>query len=68
MLGSVYHHFDDALNIAIGRREGPNVHAKPTGNGRPHLIAIKKLTLDLTRRENFFRQTFKRRLIAKHEA
>ena len=63
----VEHHFDNALDIAIGGNQPADVHAEPPGDRRADLIGRELLSLDLARSDDVLGQRAKVRLAAQLE-
>jgi hypothetical protein len=68
VLGGVEHHFDDALDVPIGRGQGADIHAESPRNRRTHMLSVEALALDLTRLEHLLREALERGLAPEREA
>src|SRR6185312_16276069 len=66
--GRVEHHFDDALDVAVGRSESADIDPKPTRERRAHLILVEDLALDLARFHDLFGEGLKGRLFLESES
>src|SRR5215471_16705699 len=63
-LGRVEHHFDNAFDVSVCRRERPDVDAETAGDRGTNLIAIEDFTLDLTGLEDILGERVEHSLIA----
>lgn len=63
----IEHHFDDALHIAVGRLERPNIDAKAAGDQGAHLRHIEVLAFNLAALEHILREGLQNRLLAQGE-
>ena len=50
---SVKDHFDDALDVAVGRSECADIHAETARKRRAHLILVEDFAFDLARLDHF---------------
>jgi hypothetical protein len=66
--GSVEHHFNDALDIAVDGSECTNIHAEAAGNRGSDLFSVKLFPLDLTALEHISSQRFQDGLLAEVES
>lgn len=64
----VEHHLDDALDVAIDRRECGCLHAEPAGERGSHLPGVQALALDLAGLHHVLGEGAQHRLGAKLEA
>ena len=60
--------FDDAFDVSFRRCESADIHPEPLGDRRANLVAIKDLSFDLTRFDDFFGQRLERGLSLEIEA
>ena len=67
-LGGVEHHLDDALDIAVGGREGADIHAEAAGDRGAHLILVEDFAFDLAGFEDVLGQGLEDGLRAELEA
>src|SRR5258708_24691370 len=52
MTCSVEHHFDDALDVAVGSLKSADIHAEAAGNRRPDLFSVQLFPLDFATLEH----------------
>ena len=52
MARGVEHHLDDALDVAVCRLEGADVHAEAAGDGGADLFGVELFAFDLAALEN----------------
>ena len=67
-LGGVEHHLDDAVDIPIGRRHGPDIESQASSEGGAHLVDVEDLSLDLARFHDVLSQRVEDGLLAEPEA
>ena len=65
VLRGVEHHLDDALNVAVRRRQRADIHAETPGDGGAHLIPVEDFALDLAGLEHVLGQGLEHGLRAK---
>ena len=65
---SVEHYLDDAVDMPVGRREGPRYQAPSGVLARAHLIDVEDLPLDLTRFQDILGQRAQYGFLAEPEA
>ena len=68
VLRGVEHHLDDALDIAIGGRQGADVHAEAARDRGADLLAIEHFAFDLARLEDVLGQRREHGLGAQRKA
>ncbi len=49
MLRGIEHRLDHTFDLAVGGRQGADIHAEPLGNRGAHLRTIERLAFDLAR-------------------
>ena len=66
--GGVQHDFDNALDVAVNRRQGPNVHPHAPGERGTHLGGIQLFALDLACFDNILGERLQRCFLAQLKA
>ena len=67
-LGGVEHHLDNAVNMAVGGRQCPDIESESAGEGRAYLIDVEDFAFDLARFQDVLGQGDQDRLFAQAEA
>jgi len=55
-LVGVEHHLDDAIHMAVGRRQPERLHPQPTSDRCTDLVLVENFALDFAGLENILRQ------------
>ena len=68
VLGRVEHHLDHAVDVAVRRGEGSDIHAEAAGDRGSHLILVEQFAFDFAGLEDVFGEGLENRFSAQVEA